>query len=186
MGFNYFLIKAGLIISRFYTYLMRWEFSAWGKRSRLGLGARLVRPDLVQVGNRVVLCEGIWLNAKDDRGDKKPTLVIGDGTYIGRYGQINAWRNVVIGKDVLIADQVFISDADHNFGDLSRAIGRQGDSFKGAVVLKDGCWIGIGVAILPGVTIGRNAIVGANSVVTSDVPDFAVVGGVPAKLIRQR
>ena len=53
----------------------------------------------------------------------------------------------------------------------------------GAVTINDGCWIGIGAVILPGVEIGRNAVVGANAVVTRNVPDFAVVGGVPARRI---
>jgi acetyltransferase-like isoleucine patch superfamily enzyme len=125
------------------------------------------------------------LNAKDDRGDGSQTLIIGDGTYIGRLVQINAWRSVAIGSNVLIADRVFISDADHNFTDTNIPIRLQGDSFIGAVTLKDGCWIGIGAVILPGVTIGRNAVVAANAVVTKDVPDCVVVGGIPAKIIKQ-
>ena len=60
----------------------------------------------------------------------------------------------------------------------------QGDYFKGAVRLRQGCWLGIGVVILPGVTIGRNSVVVANSVVTRDVPDYAVVAGNPAKIIK--
>lgn len=61
----------------------------------------------------------------------------------------------------------------------------QGDSFIGAVVLQEGCWIGVGAVILPGVTIGRNAVVAANAVVTHNVPDRAVVGGIPARIIKQ-
>jgi acetyltransferase-like isoleucine patch superfamily enzyme len=114
-----------------------------------------------------------------------PTLRIGDGSYIGRLVQINALRSVDIGENVLIADRVFISDADHIFGDTKVPIRLQGDSFIGDVTLRDGCWIGIGAVILPGVTIGRNAVVAANAVVTKDVLDCSVVGGVPAKLIKQ-
>jgi acetyltransferase-like isoleucine patch superfamily enzyme len=126
------------------------------------------------------------VNAKDDRGDGAPTLRIGDGTYIGRFAQINAWRNVDIGDHVLRADRVFISDADHNYLDTNAPIRLQGDSFRGAVTLREGCWIGIGAVILPGVTIGRNSVVAANAVVTKDVPDGVVVGGIPAKIITQR
>lgn len=84
----------------------------------------------------------------------------------------------------MIADRVFISDADHCFGNLSVPIKDQGDYFKGAVRLREGCWIGINAVILPGVTVGKNAIVGANSVVRKNVPDFAVVSGNPAIIIR--
>jgi acetyltransferase-like isoleucine patch superfamily enzyme len=140
---------------------------------------------LVHVGGDVVLGVYAWLNAKDDRCDRLPTLRIGDGTSIGRFAQINAWRSVTIGRNVLIADRVFISDADHNYSDMETPIIRQGDAFVGAVTLRDGCWIGIGAVILPGVTVGRNAVVAANAVVTKDVPDCTVVGGIPAKIIKQ-
>jgi len=168
-----------------YTLLARGKFAAWGPGSRLGRGSRLIGPEYVRIGSRVLLGERSWLNAKDDSGDGEPTLHIGDGTYIGRFVQINAWRSVNIGRDVLIADRVFISDADHNFSDPDTPIRLQGDSFLGAVTLCDGCWIGIGAVILPGVTVGRNAVVAANAVVTDDVPDHTVVGGVPAKVLKQ-
>lgn len=173
------------ILTVSYTHVMRGSFASWGAGSILGRDAKLMYPHLIQIGDRVLLGEYIWLNAKDDRQDGKPTMKIGNGTYIGRFVQINAWRNVSIGSNVLVADRVFISDADHNFSNTDVPIRLQGDSYVGPVVLKDGCWIGIGAVILPGVTVGRNAVVAANSVVTKDVPDLAVVGGVPAKIIKQ-
>jgi acetyltransferase-like isoleucine patch superfamily enzyme len=168
-----------------HTTGVRGRFAHWGQRSRIEQGAKLLSPQLIRVGDDVHICEFAWLNAKDDRSDGSPTLSIGDGTYIGRFVQINAWRSVAIGSNVLIADRVCITDADHNFEATNTPIRLQGDSFRGAVSLLDGCWIGIGVVILPGVTVGRNAVVAANAVVTKDVPDFAVVGGVPAKIIKQ-
>lgn len=168
-----------------YTLGTRSSFAAWGAGSRLGRGSRLIGAEFCCIGSRVLLGERAWLNAKDDRGDGQPTLRIGDGTYIGRFAQINAWRSVTIGRNVLIADRVFISDADHTFSDPATPIRLQGDSFLGAVTLHDGCWIGIGAVILPGVTVGRNAVVAANAVVTGDVPDHTVVGGIPARVIKQ-
>ena len=168
-----------------YTLVKRGSFAAWGSRSRLGLHAKLVAPHLIHVGDRVAIGEHAWLNAKDERRDGLPTLRIGDGTSIGRFAQINAWRSVIIGRDVLIADRVFISDADHNYTDANTPIILQSDSFVGEVSLQDGCWIGIGAVILPGVKVGRNAVVAANAVVTKDVPGRAIVGGIPAKIIRQ-
>lgn len=168
-----------------FTLAVRGNFAAWGRGSRLGRGSRVIGPEFCRIGSRVLLGERTWLNAKDDRGDGQPTLRIGDGTYVGRFAQINAWRSVTIGRDVLIADRVFISDADHTFSNPETPIRLQGDSFLGAVTLRDGCWIGIGAVILPGVTVGRNAVVAANAVVTNDVPDHTVVGGVPARVIKQ-
>lgn len=179
-GFQ-FVERALLLL---HTLIARPRFAAWGRGARLGLGAMLEGPALVEVGDDVAIGRHAWLNAVDDRGDGKPTLRIGSGTYIGRFVHINAWRDVTIGANVLIADRVFISDASHNFADPATPIRLQGDSFIGAVELKDGCWIGIGAVILPGVTIGRNAVVGANAVVTQSVPDYAVVAGIPARIIR--
>ncbi|MEO6407255.1 MAG: acyltransferase [Burkholderiaceae bacterium] len=167
------------------SLMMRSAFGAFGEGSQLGRRARLDSPHLVHVGRNVTLGEQVWMNAKDDRRDGAPTLHIGDGSYIGRHTQINAWRSVTIGRDVLIADRVFISDADHLYADPELPIRRQGDAFVAAVTLRDGCWIGIGAAVLPGVTIGRNAVVAANAVVTQDVPDRAVVGGIPARILKQ-
>lgn len=168
-----------------HTSIMRFQFASWGARSRLEPSAKLVCPYLIHVAERVYICEHAWFNAKDDRGDGKPTLKIGRGTYIGRFVHINAWRDVVIENDVLIADRVFISDADHNYEDTTSPIRLQGDRFKAPVLLREGCWLGIGAVVLPGITIGKNAIVASNSVVTKDVPDHTVVAGIPAKEIKK-
>jgi acetyltransferase-like isoleucine patch superfamily enzyme len=168
---------------RLYAWALRGAFAKCGDGTRIGRHAKLVAPHLIQIGSNVVVGEYAWLNAKDDRGSRQPTLMIGDGAYIGRFVQINAWRQVTIGRQVLIGDRVFISDADHNFAAVDIPVKLQGDRFVGEILLRDGCWIGIGAVILPGVTIGRNAVVAANSVVTQNVPDCTVVGGVPARPI---
>lgn len=168
---------------RLYTMLVRKRFAHWGTRSRLERYAKLVSPKLVAVDDDVYICNHVWLNACDDRGDGQPTLRIGKGVYIGRFSQINAWRQVQIGSNVLIADRVFISDSTHCFRNTELPIIQQGDAYVGPVNLKEGCWIGIGAVILPGVTIGKNAVVAANAVVTHDVADFTIVGGVPARFI---
>jgi acetyltransferase-like isoleucine patch superfamily enzyme len=122
--------------------------------------------------------EHAWLNTKGRRKDGKPALVIGSGSYIGRFVHINAWFEVIIEPKVMIADRVHISDAQHHFGDRGAPIISQGDYYKAPVRLCSGCWIGIGAVILPGVTIGRNAIVAPNTVVRKDVPDENVVSGI--------
>ncbi len=136
------------------------------------------------MGSNVHICDHAWLNANAESSDDSPTLVIGNGTYVGRFVQINAISNVTIEEKVLIADRVYISDADHEFKDIMIPIKDQKIYFKGAVLIKKGSWLGIGVVILPGVTIGVNSVVAANSVVTKDVPDYAIVGGSPAKVLK--
>jgi acetyltransferase-like isoleucine patch superfamily enzyme len=170
---------------RLHTELQRHRFAQWGPRSRLEYPSKLMSPHLVSVGNHVYICADAWLNAKDDRGDGAPTLEIGSGSYIGRFVHINAWRQVKLEARVLVADRVFISDCGHQFASADLPIADQPDPFLGAVLLKTGCWIGTGAVILPGVTVGRNAVVAANSVVTADVPDRTVVGGAPARVIKR-
>lgn len=185
MAIEQFLAFCGRISRLIHTCLQRQRFASWGKKSRIEHSAKLIAPYLVQVGDHVHICEHAWLNACDDRKDRAPTLRIGAGSYIGRFAHINAWRDVNIGCDVLIADKVFISDCEHRFDDPTVPIRGQGDLFRGAVTLMDGCWIGTGAVILPGVSIGRNAVVAANSVVNRDVAANTVVGGVPAKFIKK-
>jgi serine acetyltransferase len=175
---------ADKLLTYVYTQINRSSFAFWGARARLGRGAKLVEPQLIHVGYGVTIGANAWLNAKDDRHDGMPTLRIGDGTYIGRFVQINAWQKVKIEDNVLIADRVFISDADHIYENTEVPIRLQGDHFKGAVILEEGCWIGIGAVILPGVTVGKHAIVAANAVVTKSVPDNTVAAGIPAKIIK--
>ena len=178
------ILKFRSLHIRIFTMLLKGKFRAWGQDSRLENPAKISGHSHIEVGKHVHICSNAWLNVKDDKGEGKPTLTIGDGTYIGRSVQINAWQNVVIEDHVLIADRVYISDADHIFEKSTKPIMLQGDEFRASVCLKKGCWVGIGAVIMPGVTIGKNAVVGANSVVYKDVPDFTVVAGVPAKVIR--
>jgi acetyltransferase-like isoleucine patch superfamily enzyme len=167
-----------------YTLWVRPRFLMWGKGSRAMRPISITMGRAIEVGDRVMIREHAWLNAKVPTGKQGPSLVIGNGCYLGRFVHINSQESVVIEAYSLIADHVHISDEEHIFTDPSRPIMLQGARFKGRVLLKSGCWIGEGACILPGVVVGRNAIVGANAVVTKDVPDFTVVGGVPARVIR--
>ena len=160
------------------------KFASFGKYSLVGRMCKFLNSHLIEIGSGVTISDFVWLNASDPQKKKNVTLNIGDKTYIGRSVQINAFNNVKIGKNVLIADRVFISDADHNYLDKSKPIIDQGDRFVKSVEIKDGSWLGIGCVIMPGVTIGRNSIVTANSVVLRDVDDYSIVGGNPAKLIK--
>lgn len=159
------------------------SFFYWGPKSSLGLNSIVIGHKNIYVGSRVTLSEGAWLNA-NTKQLSMPSLTIGDDTYIGRMVQINAWREVYIARKVLIADRVFISDADHNYSDKNYPIIDQNDSFKGKVYIEEGAWLGIGSVIMPGVKVGKNSIITANSVVTKDVPDYSIVSGNPAKLIK--
>jgi acetyltransferase-like isoleucine patch superfamily enzyme len=112
-------------------------------------------------------------------------LSIGEGTSIGSDLVLACAKQIRIGAKVLIAARCFISDTSHVYEDVSLPIIDQGVAEGRAVEIQDGCWIGINVCIFPGVTVGRNAVVGANSVVTRDIPSLSIACGAPARVIRQ-
>jgi len=110
-------------------------------------------------------------------------IEIGDSTVISRGTHIVSFAEVRIGEGAMIGEYVSIRDANHNIG--SGPIRRSGHT-AAPIVIGRNAWIGRGAAILPGVTIGDDAVVGANSVVTRDVPPRAVVGGAPARPLHQK
>lgn len=85
---------------------------------------------------------------------------------------------------MIIAPNVFVTVNNHNFSDISIPVSMQGENEK-SVHIKTGAWIGYGAIILRGVTIGRNSVVAAGAVITKDVPNYTVVGGIPAKVIKR-
>lgn len=108
-------------------------------------------------------------------------VTIGDQTRIGIHCTVIG--PVCIGNNVNLAQGITVTALNHNFEDATRRIDEQGISTK-PVVIGDDVWIGANAVILPGVTIGRHVVVAAGAVVTKDVPEFTVVGGVPAKVIK--
>jgi acetyltransferase-like isoleucine patch superfamily enzyme len=110
-------------------------------------------------------------------------IKVGRGTFIGESVVIRGQGGVTIGDAVLLAPMAKILAVNHNCADVTRPVMDQGISARG-IVIEDGAWIGAGAAVLDGVRIGRGAVVGANAVVTRDVPPHAVAVGVPARVIR--
>lgn len=112
-------------------------------------------------------------------------LSLGRNSFIGSYSIIGVNESIVIGNDVMIAQYVSIRDTDHRFDRLDIPINMQGIE-TAPIIIEDDVWIGHGAIITKGITIHRGAIVGAGAVVTKDVPEFSIVGGVPAKIIKYR
>lgn len=144
----------------------------------------LTNPRAIKIGKKVNIFKGARLEAVGDCQSKKPKITIGDGTSINLYFHCGAAESVTIGNDVLIGGRVYISDHDHIFDDPHLSPGKCGLRIA-PVVIKDGVWLGEGCAVLKGVTIERRAVVGANAVVTKDIPPYTVVAGVPARAIRE-
>ena len=112
-------------------------------------------------------------------------LLIGAKTVLGQECTISAFQHISIGRECIIADRVMMIDFDHGMVEVERPIRDQG-IYKRDVNIGNNVWIGYGACVLRGVTVGDNSVIGTSSVVTCDVPDNTVVGGVPAKLIRTR
>jgi len=113
-------------------------------------------------------------------------LYVGENTYIGAYSHIAGTKdNIIIGKNVQIADRVFITTVDYKYDDIAKPILSQGFASKGDVVIGDECWIGIGSTILSGVKIGKHSIIGANSLVTKNISPYSLAVGNPAHIIKK-
>lgn len=151
--------------------------------------ARLEKPLIVTGRKFITLKRGVIVKKRSSlfaikTNTRNPELFIGEGSSIGHGNRIAAIQKVKIGKNVLTADNVFISDNSHEYEDPTIPIMHQAIKFKAEVKIGDGSWIGENACII-GAKIGKNCVVGANAVVTNDVPDYSVVAGVPAKIIRQ-
>jgi acetyltransferase-like isoleucine patch superfamily enzyme len=112
-------------------------------------------------------------------------LSIGARTVLGQECTISAFQHISIGRECIFADRVMIIDFDHGMVEVERPIREQG-IYKRDVEVGNNVWVGYGACILRGVSVGHNAVIGTSAVVTGDVPENAVVGGIPAKVIRMR
>lgn len=139
----------------------------------------------IELGNNVSLGRNCIIECTGVIRELGEKLVIEDGVGIAANAFIAVRGNVHIGKNCIFGPNVRIHAENHNFEDIETPIRLQGATRKGVNIGED-CWIGSGATILDGVNIGDHCIVGAGAVVTKDVPDYAIVGGVPAKVIKLR
>lgn len=162
--------------------LYSWRFKEWGRGSVISKPDYLYNIKGISIGNNVEIRKGARLETRGEITNS-PKIEIGDNTSIHFYFHCGAFESVKIGRNVLIAGRVYISDHDHVYD--SPNVAPLNSGWKVApVVVEDGVWIGEGVSILKGVTIGKRSVIGANAVVTRNVPPFTVVGGIPAKIIK--
>jgi acetyltransferase-like isoleucine patch superfamily enzyme len=145
----------------------------------VGPGLQLVGGSNIHLGPGVVIQRGGALYVR--AGGR---LVVAEGCRIGAGVVLSVAQSVVIEREVLLAPRCYVSDHNHQFTDPAVPVLRQGMTAPMAVVIGEGSWLGINVCVLAGVTLGRNCVVAANSVVTSSFPDGSVIGGAPARLLR--
>lgn len=168
--------------SRLHNFLYNRIFSAL-----CGVQIRIIWSEVhiqgaanIRFGKRFLAGRGLWLQALGDG-----RLTIGDNVNVSDWVHISALSSVTIGNGCLIGSKVLITDHSHGTtADICVEVALRPDArplhSKGSVVLEDNVWLGDAVVVLPCVRIGRNAIVGANSVVTSNIPNNTIWAGVPA------
>jgi len=141
----------------------------------------------IHIGSQTMIGEHVALSAGMMPGQvclTDPVVRIGDRCLIGRGSGIVGHLSIDIGNDVWTGHHVYITDQSHGYEDVSLPISLQSQP-ESPVVIGDGSWLGHGVVVLPGAKIGKHVAVGANSVVTGELPDFCVAVGAPARVIRQ-
>lgn len=158
-----------------------------GKKCFIGVRARINTCKYFYMGNNCRIGNDCRLSFYDSfYGEKyKPKLIIEDGAYLGDHLTILCADEVIIEKNVLMASYITIATENHGIDPENMiCYGKQPLSTL-SVRIGEGSWIGEKVIILPGVHIGKKVIVGAGAVVTKDVPDYTIVAGNPAKVIKK-
>lgn len=139
-----------------------------------------MRDGRLQIGEQVLLEPGVWLTAP-----APARIRIGAGTLLNLAVMVAAAELVEIGAHCMFANGCFITDADHRFDDPDRPVPWQGFTSKGPTRVGDNVWCGANVVVTGGVTIGERCVIGANSVVTRDLPAFSLAVGAPARVLRR-
>ncbi len=186
-----FLARNRMLTPRYarllWRYIWRRVLTAAGRRWRsegpffLGrrLELRIDRRGQLRFGRFVWIGDGTKIRCHEG------LVEIGAKTVIGQECTISAYQHVRIGEQCVIADRAMFIDFDHGVVEVERPIRLQG-IYKRDVEVGNNVWIGYGACVLRGVSVGDNAVIGTNAVVTKDVPANAVVGGIPARIIRMR
>jgi acetyltransferase-like isoleucine patch superfamily enzyme len=159
-------------------------FKRMGDRSKIISPLKIEGYSNISIGSRVNIAYKTWLAAVPLTGAINCKLVIGNGTSIGHFNHIYATSGIVIGENVLTADKVYIADNLHSYEDVSLPVSKQPIKQIKEVYIGDGAWLGENVCII-GSNVGKGCVIGANSVVTKDIPDYCVAVGSPARIIKR-
>ncbi|MDQ3676559.1 MAG: acyltransferase [Actinomycetota bacterium] len=184
-----FMRDHGMLSQRYARLIARWVWLKLRWRGRLKTdGLCFVCPNVtIEIGKDATLHVGRW--SWIGHGSKirahEGEVFIGAKSVIGQECTITAFQHISIGRECIVADRVMLIDFDHGVVETERPVREQG-IYKRDVHVGHNVWIGYGVAILRGVRVGDNCVLGTSSIVSKDVPDNAVAAGVPARVLRMR
>jgi acetyltransferase-like isoleucine patch superfamily enzyme len=174
-----------------------------GRSVVFGTNVVLRHPHKIRIQDNVTIDDNAVLDAKGDSNQgieigrnvfigrnsiiycQNGDIEIGDNANIGSNCQVFSAKKVVIGANVLMAAYSYLVGGGHRYDDPDRPIIEQGRVAKG-IAINENAWLGAGVQILDGVTVGQGSIIAAGAVVTDDIPEYAIAGGMPARVLRDR
>ena len=159
-----------------WQFLRREAFVRWPVHGNV---LEALREGRLEIGPGALLEPDVWITAPGEA-----RVRIGRGTFLNLGVMVAAHELVEIGAHCMLANGCFVSDASHRYEDPHRPVPWQGFTSKGPTHIGDNVWCGVNVVVTSGVTIGERCVIGANTVVTSDIPPFSVAAGVPARVIR--
>lgn len=172
------------IKNKSFYFLNARQFGLLASTARIQTLLRLEGKENIYIHKGVIIQKMSWLAAVPLTNAPTCKLTIGKNTIIGHFNHIYATGELTIGEHVLTADKVYIADNQHQYDDVNTPVHLQPIKQFPPMHIGDGTWIGENVCIL-GVSIGKNCVIGANSVVTKEIPDYCVAVGAPAKVVKQ-
>jgi len=163
------------------------RFGAFGPGSIICFPpATIMNERYIRIGSGTVIGPDVVLSAGMVPGQRcvtDPVVRIGDRCLIGRGSGIVGHLAIDIGDDVWTGHYVYITDQNHGYDDPRLPISKQSQPER-PVIIGDGSWLGHGTVVLPGAHIGRHVVIGANSVVTGEIPDYSIAVGAPARVVK--
>jgi acetyltransferase-like isoleucine patch superfamily enzyme len=159
-----------------YQLMRRGAFARWPVHGNV---LEALREGRLEIGEHALLEPHVWLTAPG-----AARIRIGSGTFLNIGVMVAAVELVEIGDHCMFANGCFISDGNHRFDDPNQPVPWQGFSTKGPTRVGDNVWCGVNVVIASGVEVGERCVIGANSVVTSDLPAYSIAAGAPARVLR--
>ena len=162
----------------------RWKFMSFGDRCRIERPSWIKGACSISLGKRVSLWRYARITAVNASPDRE-IISIGDGTIIHPHVHITAVKSVTVGKQVLFAANCYVTDHDHDWLNPNDPAPTNERVIAASTSIGDHTWLGEGVAVLKGVRIGDHCVIGANSVVTHDIPAYTIAAGSPARILRR-
>lgn len=170
----------GLLLGRMRARMLALRGARVGRKTSIGRHCRFDRPWCVEIGERVTIEDQVVFKVVDDGA----RVVVGDHAFLGRGCQLDVLALVCIGTHTVIAPQCFLVDHEHGLSG-SRRVDEQSCTAAPVHVGSD-VWLGVGVAVLAGATIGDGAVIGAHAVVKGAIAPQAIAVGIPARPMAMR